>query len=404
MSSAQHTGTGPSRRAVLGTAGALFAWACMPRISLAAGNRDRRFVVLVLRGGMDGLGIVAPLGDPDYADLRGTLALAAGGARPALPLDGFFALNPVMPETARLYRAGQVAIIHAAATNYRDRSHFDGQDVLESGQPGPGLTGSGWLNRFLAGLAPGERVNPGGSLGLGVGTVPPLVVRGPQPVLGWAPPRMKRPDADLVARLGALYDGRDPRFAAALAEARRLEAIAAAPVPGRAARPDPDAELAEGVARLLALDDGPRIAALAIDGWDSHVNETAMLDVRLRGLDIALATFEKTLGPVWNDTVLLVVTEFGRTARINGTLGTDHGNGTVALLAGGAVRGGRVIADWPGLSPAALYQGRDLLPTTDVRAVIKGVLADLYGATPQQLATSIFPETAGVAPMAGLLA
>lgn len=397
------TGPSLSRRAMLGTAGALFAWAYMPKISFAAGNRDARFICIVLRGGMDGLGVVAPVGDPDYVRLHGDLALRLDAPEPALPLDGFFALNPAMPETARLYRAGQVAIIHAAATNYRDRSHFDGQDVLESGQPRPGLVKSGWLNRAISGLAAGDRVNPDGSL-LGVGAVPPLIARGSMPMLGWAPNRLRAPDPELIARLEALYGTSDPRLLAALQEGVRLDQIATSAGTGqKPAYPSPEVEMAAGVGRLLASDDGPRIAALAIDGWDTHTEEVGVLRRRLSGLDGAFAALESSLGPKWQDTVVLVVTEFGRTARINGTSGTDHGNGTVAFLVGGAVRGGRVIADWPGLSDAALYENRDLRPTTDVRAVAKGVMTDLYGVPASQLASVVFPDSSAVVPMPGLL-
>lgn len=397
------TGPSLSRRAVLGSAGALFAWAYMPKIARAAGNRDFRFVCIVLRGGMDGLGVVGPVGDPDYGSLRSDLALRLDGPTPALPLDGFFALNPAMPETARLYRAGQVAIIHASATNYRNRSHFDAQDVLESGQPHPGVTQSGWLNRAIGGLAAGDRVNPAGSL-LGVGTVPPLIARGATPMLGWAPSRLGAPDADLIARLETLYGKTDPRLLEALQEGVRLERIAtAAGAPSKVANQTPEAEMAAGVGRLLVSDNGPRIAALAIEGWDTHTDEAGALRRRLAALDSAFAALESSLGPKWQDTVVLVVTEFGRTARINGTNGTDHGNGTVAFLVGGAVRGGRVIADWPGLSDAALYENRDLRPTTDIRAVAKGVMADLFGLSAAQLASTVFPDSAAVAPMQGLV-
>lgn len=391
-----------SRRAVLGTAGALFAWAYMPRIALAAGNRDARFICVILRGGMDGLAVVGPVGDPDYARLHGDLALRLDGPEAAIPLDSFFALSPLMPETARLYRAGQVAIVHAAATNYRDRSHFDAQDVLESGQPHPGLTRTGWLNRALSGMALGDKVNPAGRM-LGVGAVPPLIVRGPEPVLGWAPARLGTADPELVARLERLYSAQDPRLLAALQEGTRLDDVASSAGRARGEKRLPEAQMADNVGRLMAADDGPRIAALAIDGWDSHANETGLLRKRLAGLDAAFAAFETSLGPKWKDTVILVVTEFGRTARINGTNGTDHGNGTVAFLAGGAVKGGRVIADWPGLSDSALLDGRDLRPTTDVRALAKGVMADLYGASDRQLASVVFPDTQTVAPFQGLV-
>ncbi len=401
----------PSRRAVLGAAGALFAWSYMPKFAYAAaGARDPRLLVVVLRGALDGLSAVPPIGDPGYAPLREGIALAKDGPEGALPLDGFFYLHPAMPNLARLFGLGQAAIVHAAATGYRERSHFDGQDVLESGQPGPGQTASGWLNRLLASLPAGEGVARRGVLGVGV--VPPLVVRGDAPVLGWAPPRMARAGNDLTMRLADLYGQRDPHLAAALQQAIETENLAQRHVMDGKAGGGPDTadgmrRIAEGAAGLVGADDGPRIAALAFEGWDTHANEggaRGRLANLLGGLDGAFAAFERGLAPVWKDTVVMVVTEFGRTAAVNGTVGTDHGTGTVAFLVGGAVRGGRMIADWPGLSPEQLYQNRDLKPTTDIRAVAKGVVADLFGLSGPVLAEKVFPGTAELRPMQGLVA
>lgn len=396
---------GPSRRAILGTAGAVFAWTHMTRIASAAGQRDPRLVVVVLRGALDGLSAVAPVGDPAYAGLRGDIALGRDGPNPALPLGSFFALHPALPNLARLYGAGEATILHAVATGYRERSHFDGQDVLESGQPGPGLTASGWLNRLLGALPRGDRIVRAGALGI-VATAP-LIVRGPAPVTGWAPPALPRAGGELASRVLDLYAKRDPALFAALSHGLDTEAVAAGgmgrPSPGR----DGMRQVAEGAARLLAAPDGPRIAALAFDGWDTHANEggaTGQLAGRLAGLDAALDAFRTGLGPAWRDTAILVVTEFGRTARINGTTGTDHGTATTAFLVGGAVRGGQVLADWPGLGPGSLHENRDLKPTTDLRAVAKGIAADLFGVSPLVLGRDVFPETAGLAPVRGLIA
>lgn len=402
----------PSRRAVLGAAGALFAWSFVPKFAYAAaGSRDPRFLLVVLRGALDGLSAVPPLGDPDYAGLREGIALTKDGPDAALPLDGFFALHPAMPNLARLYGAGQASIVHAAATGYRERSHFDGQDVLESGQGGPGKTDSGWLNRLIANLPAGEGISRKGVLGVGV--VPPLVVRGEAPVLGWAPPRMARAGSDLIQRLEDLYGQRDPGLARALAQAKMTEEITRRSGMSSEARGGggPDSaegmkRIAEGAAALVGADDGPRIAALAFEGWDTHANEggaKGRLAQLLGGLDGALAAFEQGLKPVWKDTVVMVVTEFGRTAKVNGTVGTDHGTGTVAFLVGGAVKGGRMIVDWPGLKPEQLHEKRDLKPTTDIRAVAKGVVADLFGISGPVLAEKVFPGSGGIGPMAGLV-
>jgi uncharacterized protein (DUF1501 family) len=400
---------GLSRRALLSVGGALFASATIPACARAADARDPRLVVMILRGALDGLSALAPIGDPDYAALHGDLALQWAGAHPALAVDSFFGLNPAMPNFARLYGAKQAIAIHACATNYRERSHFDGQDVLESGMPGPGQVESGWLNRAIAALPKGERVAKTG--GLAVGATPPLVLRGAAPILGWAPSGLTAPTSDLTARLMDLYMHRDPALAAALQAG--IDADGMATKQGMdGLKPGGDVALAmrkaaEGAARLISADDGPRIAALAFDGWDTHVNEggaTGRLAQLLGGLDGAIAAFETELGPRWKDSVVVAVTEFGRTVHINGTTGTDHGTGTIAFLAGGALAGGRIIADWPGLKTADLYENRDLKPTTDLRAALKGLLADQFGLSATVLGTKVFPDTIGVKPMSGLVA
>lgn len=396
----------PSRRAVLGASGALFAWSLIPSWARAAGTRDPRLICIVLRGALDGMSVVPPVADPNYVGLRERIALGKDGDKPALPLDGFFALHPSMPNFAALYRSGQALVVHALATGYRQRSHFDGQDVLESGQPGPGNVRSGWLNRLVGTLPSAERAARHGVLGVGV--VPPLIVRGPAPVVGWAPVPLAGADDDMIARLMNLYEHQDPVLAKALRgmqETDRLTGAAdagASPVRGRSM-----AAVATGAARLCAADDGPRIGAIAFDGWDTHASEggaEGRLARLLAELDAAIGAFKATFGERWKDTVLVFVTEFGRTARVNGTSGTDHGTATVALLVGGAVNGGRVVADWPGLKEAQLYEGRDLAPTTDLRGVLKGVVADLYGITPQVLSNIVFPGTSSIQMVRGLVA
>jgi uncharacterized protein (DUF1501 family) len=391
-----------TRRILLLGGAAFAAWAYLPKFARAADGRDPRLIVVILRGALDGLATVAPVGDPDYAPLHGSIALGTSGPRPAVMLDSFFALHPSMPEFARMYREKHAAVIHAVSTPYRDRSHFDGQDVLESGYAGPGRVQSGWLNRALEGLPKGERVMSA----LAVGPTTPLVLRGAAPTVGWAPVALPQADDDTAARLVDLYWHRDQALANALSQGLQLEKVAQ----GDGMKPQPGInamqQVARGAAKLMVADDGPRIAALAFDGWDTHANEggpVGRLAQLLSGLDGALLAFESGLGPRWRETVVVVVTEFGRTARINGTEGTDHGTGTIALLAGGAVKGGRVIADWPTLKPASLYQGRDLAPTTDLRAVIKGVLSDHLGISESVLASRVFPDSAAVRPMKGLI-
>src|SRR5437868_5897750 len=409
-----------TRREFLGGAGVLFAWPFLPKIARAEG-RDPRMLTIILRGALDGLAAVAPVGDPDWLKLRGDRALTLDGKTPALPLDSFFALNPAMPNLHRMYKSGEAAIVHAAATPYRERSHFDGQDVLESGLPKPGRAESGWLNRALGGLEPEARVTRRDQRAFAVGPVTPLVVRGPTPVMSWTPRRIQPASEDTMARLLDLYHHTDSELARAIESrmdlvtlARAGDVAALAPTEGQ---PLPQgfpaqvrayfADAAGTAAKFLARADGPRIGALAFNGWDTHIDEGAesgRLATLLGALDGAIGAVEKNMGETWRDTVVAVVTEFGRTARINGNNGTDHGTGTVALLAGGALKGGRVIADWPGLKAADLYQGRDLKPTIDLRAVLKGVLKDHLRVDDRALAATVFPGSDDVKPMAGLFA
>ncbi len=427
----------PSRRELLLGSGVLFAWANMPKIARAEG-RDPRFLVIVLRGALDGLATVAPVGDPNWIKLRGDAAHALTGANAALPLDNFFALNAAMPELHRIYQARQAILVHAVATPYRERSHFDGQDVLESGMPKPGATDSGWLNRALMTLVPDGRVRQEKGA-LAIGAVTPLVIRGAAPIILWEHTKLPPTSEDTLARLLDLYRHTDLAFAKALEERISIAAIAgvdpmktgnavgaspsaamtetAADAKRRAAVHRDDhgaarvkaafASSASAAAKFFAKADGPRVGALVFDGWDTHANEGesgGRLATLLSALDGAIASFERGMGAVWQDTVVAVVTEFGRTAHINGTLGTDHGTATVALLAGGALKGGRIVADWPGLADNMLYEGRDLRPTTDLRAVIKGVLKDHLRVSGTALDTTVFPGSAAIEPMHGLMA
>jgi len=407
-----------TRRELLGGAGVLFAWPFLPKLARAEG-RDPRMLTIILRGALDGLAAVAPVGDPDWVKLRGDKAFALDGKTPALPLNDFFALNPAMPNFLRMYKAGHATVVHATATSYRERSHFDGQDVLESGLPNPGRADTGWLNRALGGLEPEARVRHD-RRAFAVGPVTPLVVRGPTQVMSWTPTRIQPASEDTMARLIDLYHHTDVELARALEGRRDLSILARsgdatvmAPTEGRQLPQGFPAQVraffadaAGTAAKFLARADGPRIGALAFNGWDTHVDEGAdsgRLATLLGALDGALAAVEKNMGDVWAEAIVTVVTEFGRTARINGTNGTDHGTGTVALLAGGALKGGRVIADWPGLKTANLYEGRDLAATTDLRAVLKGLLKDHLRVTDQALAANVFPGSADVKAMTGLV-
>jgi uncharacterized protein (DUF1501 family) len=411
------------------SAASLAMWGGIPKAAMA-GSRDPRLLTVILRGGLDGLSMIAPVGDPDYERLRQKIALKGEGApaNAGLALDGFFVLNPAMPFLHELYKRREAMAVHAVSTPYRGRSHFDGQDVLESGLGGVGRTDDGWLNRALAGLPMAGKANPQGLVqstakGLAMGAVVPLVMRGKAPVMSWIPKANGLELRDsTVARLMDLYGQTDPKLARAFAQGMDIDrvdrsgaALAAAtpkapagpPVVPPAARPFRDfVDTAETAAKFLSAADGPRIGTLSYNGWDTHANEGAaqgQLANRLAGLDAAIKAFADGMGAAWKDTVVIIVTEFGRTAAVNGSEGTDHGTATVALLAGGAVKGGRVMANWPGLAPANLYEARDLAPTCDLRTVLKGVLQDHLGVPAGALADAVFPGSRAATPTQGLI-
>jgi uncharacterized protein (DUF1501 family) len=389
----------------------------------AAEHGDARFVCIILRGALDGLSAVPPYGDADYSRLRRELAISAPGtADGALKLDGTFGLNPGLKFMYDSYAAGELAVIHAVASPYRERSHFDGQDVLENGTLVAHSTQTGWLNRALAALPKGAQ--RGREAGVALGQNVPLVMRGPAAVASWSPAVMPALDADTLQRIADRYSTDvllSQRFADALAtdaiagEAQSMDgsnmqdASAAGANGGKEGGKGRYAAIGETVrtaAGFLKRDDGPSVAVFDTSGWDTHANEgggQGQLVQRLTALDQGLKTLKESLGPTWKRTAVLIVTEFGRTAAANGTRGTDHGTGAAAFLLGGAVAGGRVIADWPGLSASALYQGRDLKPTTDLRAVMKGVLSDHLGVPLVALDQEVFPDSSAVKPLRDLL-
>lgn len=395
------------RRAFLAGGASLAMWGLLPRIASASGLREPRLLVVILRGALDGLALAAPVGDPDYERLRGAASMPKAGN--GFDLDGFFALNAAMPHLNALYKAREALLVHAAATPYRARSHFDGQDVLESGLAGVAPVRDGWLNRALQLLPAAEQGKARAEgRGLSIGAVMPLVMRGSAPVVTWMPKVNAMPIAEsTMTRLAALYGHRDPALAAALAKTMPDEAAAAN---GAAQVQGPMrvfVETAETAARFMTAPGGPRIGTLSFEGWDTHANEGAVAGAlynRLAGLDAGINAFKTGMGAAWKDTVVAVLTEFGRTAATNGTDGTDHGTATTALLLGGAVKGGRIVANWPGLSQGKLYEGRDLAPTTDLRGVLKGVLKDHLGLGAPALASAVFPESGGVDATPGLIA
>ena len=385
-----------TRRAALKLIGGMAALAGTPRLAFAApSDAERRLVFVFLRGGMDGLSAVPAHGDPQFAGRRGDLA------DESLRLDGMFGLSPYLAGMHKLYGAGELAVLHAVATPYRARSHFDAQNLLENGTGKPFGRDSGWLNAALAG---GSRVD-----GLALGQSIPLVLRGPAQVGSWSPSRLPEPDADLLARLAELYRGDallGPSFAAAR-EAKEMMQGGDAPRGMGGAGPQAVLALATAAGEILGRRAGPRVASFDFGGWDTHINqvgEYSALTRNLRLLDRAVAALKDALGPAWRQTAVLIVTEFGRTVAPNGSNGTDHGTGGAAFVAGGGVRGGRVIADWPGLSESALHEGRDLRPTLDLRSLFKAALAAQLGLDEAALESQVFPDSRAVRPLDGLFA
>lgn len=373
-----------TRRFFLAVGGASAASLAFPRMAFAKARTDRRFVFIIQRGAADGLHILAPTGDPAYADIRGDFAKDFdAGAK----VNSFFTLHPALAQTAQLYSDRQALFAHAIASPYRDRSHFDGQNVLETGGTAAYQLRDGWMNRLLRLLPQSE------AKALALSSTVPMALRGSNEVSSYAPVQLSKPSEDLLTRVSGLYDGDQQlhqMWDAAL-QTRQMAGDVMANAGQNGA--------AMGVlaAKMLAGDEGARIAMIETNGWDTHSGQRGRLAAQLKGLDQTVAAMKAGLGPDWAKTLVLVATEFGRTARPNGTQGTDHGEASLAMLFGGAVAGGKVIADWPGLGPSALYEGRDLKPTTGLDALIAGALAQHFGLEPERVMATLFPQSQGPA-------
>ena len=408
------------------TAGALAAGGALLTSALAFARTNTasrsRVVFVILRGALDGLAVVPPYGDPAYSGLRRELALGTpGSAGGALPLNGFYGLHPSLQFLQESYTARELIVVHAVASPYRERSHFDGQDVLENGSVKPHSLQTGWLNRALATLQSGSAASK--EMGVALGQNVPLLMRGPAAVTSWSPSKLAALDGETLDRITDLYAS-DPLLAKRLADALDANQIATASdtmtedgqqggmslqekmTQQDKTKPARYQEIVTAAAGFLRREDGPQVAVFDTTGWDTHANEgnaQGQLAGRLAALDGGLRTLKQELGPVWSQTAVVLATEFGRTAAANGTRGTDHGTGTAAFLLGGAVQGGRVLSDWPGLASRALYQGRDLQPTADLRSLLKGVLAEHMQVSSAALESSVFPESAAAKPWHGLM-
>lgn len=374
-----------TRRRFLAALGGLTATLAIgPRVASASTASSPRMLVVLLRGAMDGLHLLPPRGDPHLATARGVLAVE--GAR---SLDGSFGLHPGLPFAHALFARKQLLPVLAVAPPYRQRSHFDAQDCLENGTAVPGGRRDGWIGRCIEAMS--------GTQGLAIAQVMPLAMRGSTRSDIWSPPLPRDPSEMLMGQLQALY-AEDARLAPAFADAMRAGDLATT----RAGAFRLEDAMAVA-ARRLKGNDGARIAFVEDTGWDTHRGQEAALARKFGELDAGLRGLHDGLGEDWRSTVVMVVTEFGRTVRANGSGGTDHGVGGVALLAGGAVRGGRVVGDWPGLAPADLLGGRDLRATTDLRALFKGVLLGHLGLRESVVETMVFPDSRDVRPFGGLV-
>jgi len=393
-----------ARRGCLAGASALAAASARcPGVSFAAANTDRRMIVLILRGGLDGLSLLAPYGDPDYARARGKLAVSADKLH---PVNDLFGLHSSLETVAQMWIAGEATLFHAVGLPNTQRSHFEAQDMLEGGGAHPRAERTGWLNRALASQG-------GMCAAAAIGGGVPLILRGDAEVTA-IDPGLRLSDRDeLLDMLPTLYAA-DPGLMAALQQSMQtrqmLEEAGNSEDGERGSRKRlsgrggaSQREAGAVVGKLMADPGGPRVAVIEIGGWDTHANQAGGLSNRLSSLDAALAGIRSGLGEAWSKTALLAMTEFGRTVSANGTSGSDHGTASAAMLLGGAVRGGVVHADWPGLSAAAQFEGRDLKRTLDLRAVMKGVLVEHLGVSTKALDREVFPDSRAAAPLLGLI-
>ena len=395
-----------ARRDFLAGAAGFALTAGIHRAAFAAAPTDRRFIVVLLRGAMDGLAAMPPYGDPHYAEKRGAIAFKPPGQEGGvIALDQTFGLHPALAPLEPYYKSGELMLVPATGNGYSTRSHFDAQDLMESGLAAKGHASDGWLNRALT-LLKGVDARTG----LAVGGAVPLILRGQVAVASWEPDKLPQPSPDFLVALRTLYR-HDVLLGPALERGLAAQGFSDQVLGADAAMdakggygPNGFAPLAEVAGKLLAADEGPRVAALDMLGWDTHVNQgadTGRLAQNFAGLAAGLEAMAKAMGASWKRTVVVAVTEFGRTVAVNGNNGTDHGTASAMLVMGGAVRGGRVHGDWPGL--AQLQDDRDLRVATDSRSVMKGILRDHLGLDSAALGTKVFPGTATLAAAQGLL-
>ena len=366
------------RRSFLGAAVASIGMAIAPKMAFANAATNTRFVFIIQRGAADGLNTLIPYADPQYTALRGALAISQNNAQ---KLDGTFALHSSLKNIGEMHKAQNASFIHAIASPYRERSHFDGQNILESGGARAYEIDSGWLNRLI-GLLPKS-----GEASIALSPTIPLGLRGTNPVTSYAPSALPDANHDFLTRVAGMYEN-DPQLYGLFNMASATNETAGN-ANGRSA-----AATGTLAANFLSLNNGPRIAMIETSGWDTHTGQEARLARGLTDLDDLIGALKTGMGTEWQNTIVLVATEFGRTAAINGTGGTDHGTASCAFVLGGKVRASKIIADWPGLRQSDLYQNRDLKPTNDLNGLIAGVAANAFGLDPQLVARTLFPNSA----------
>lgn len=371
-----HTRYPLTRRLFLGGLGtATFLGSRAP--SQAAANKPK-LIVVILRGGMDGL-FAVPKMDERYLEMhRPKLVLAN-----ARPLSDGFALHPAFKNLHSWYTQGQASFAHAITGPWRNRSHFYAQDLLESGDIET-VGRDGWLNRAIHQYP--------GLTALSIGPVKPLILTGEAGTSNWSPPVLPEVSEDTVQRLFALYENQPLMLEALMQSQETQDVLNSMDQTQRKPRKKPVIMQFEKLAQIMRAKNGPDIGVVDVTGWDTHAGQPGSLNGQFSQLDAALATARVELGGLWAQTMIAVVTEFGRTVRENGTRGTDHGTASAAFLAGGALKGGRVLGDWPGLAPKALYENRDLYPANDLHGLFKGLLTQLYGFERTQL-NAVFPDT-----------
>ena len=375
--------------------GGIATWA-LPTVSFAQVRPGGRLVFVLLRGGFDGLAAVVPYGDPEYSAVRGTFAF---NESELAVLDETFGLAPGLSPLRALWDSNELAVLHAVAIPHRTRSHFDGQAILETGLDHPVGSSDGWLNRLL-------QVMSGRRAGIAIAAGMPLSLSGPYDVESWSPTKLGVMDDTFLERLAVLYRSDAALHGRFEAAVQQQDLVGEEPMARGNARRGRMTPLMQAAARILRQEQGPNIAAMEFSGWDTHANQGmagGALDRLLGQLAEGLVAFRTEIGAAWQTTTVIVMTEFGRTARPNGTRGTDHGTAGAGFVLGPRVSRARVVSDWPGLGPSALYEGRDLKPTLDTRAVLKGALAGTFDLTATQL-ERVFPNSGSVRAIPELMA